>query len=491
MARRTDGPVRAEFPGAHSRLDQGQATPLTPSPSSTVRRFKYGALRWLGALTVVLLAACGGSDATSPGILPDNAPPQQQAGETPGAAAPSTAQVPAAPPSSPAPARSQAPVPREPDGQRIIADVKYLAEDIGPRPAASASEKRAAEWIADRFRGLGFDVTLQEFAASSEASRTSTLATQGRVIASAPFENSGAARTFTAPLVTAGLGRPEQFPANANGAVVLLERGELLFDQKVRNAQAAGARGAIIYNNETGLFSGALSFHANIPATAISRTEGQKLLADLQRGPVEIEFSVSELGKSVSRNVVAVPPGKECTTVSGGHYDSVQIAPGANDNASGTATVLEIAAVLASKGEIGSNCFVLFGAEEPGLIGSRAYVASLDTAGKQRLKAMLNFDMTGFGDAGWILIGSSDLQRRGLEQATALGIQQVRSGGLPRNSSSDHASFIQAGIPALFYYHSEDRLLHTPQDTADRLNPRYLEEAARMGVAMLEALAAA
>ena len=56
----------------------------------------------------------------------------------------------------------------------------------------------------------------------------------------------------------------------------------------------------------------------------------------------------------------------------------------------------------------------------------------------------------------------------------------------PRNSSSDHASFISAGIPALFYYHSEDGLLHTPQDKADRLNPRYLEEAARMGVAMLE-----
>jgi aminopeptidase YwaD len=377
-------------------------------------------------------------------------------------------------------------VPREPDGNRVLADVKYLAEEIGPRPAAGPAEKRAAEYIAERFRGLGYDVSLQEFAASSEASRTSTLATQGRVIASAPFEGSGATLVFTGPLVAAGLGKPEEFPGNANGAIVLLERGELLFDQKVRNAQNAGAKGVIIYNNEAGLYAGSLSFAAPIPALAISRQEGQRLAADLDRGRVDVEITVSDVGKGVSRNVVAKPPGKDCATVSGGHYDSVQVSPGANDNASGTATVMEIAAVIASKGDLGSNCFVLFGAEEPGLIGSRAYVASLDTSARQKLKAMLNFDMTGFGDNGWIFIGTSELQRRALEQAQALGIAQVRSGGLPRSSSSDHASFISAGIPALFYYHSEDGLLHTPQDKADRLNPRYLEEAARMGIAMLE-----
>jgi aminopeptidase YwaD len=380
----------------------------------------------------------------------------------------------------------KAPVPREPDGNRVLADIRYLSEEIGPRPAAGPAEKRAAEYIGDRLRGLGYDVSFQEFAASSEASRTSTLATQGRVVASAPFEGSAAAPTSTGPLVAAGIGKPEQFPGNANGAIVLLERGELLFDQKVRNAQSAGAKGVIIYNNETGLFSGSLSFAAQIPAVAISRTEGMKLVADLAKGPVDIEVTVSELGKGISRNVIAKPPGKECTTISGGHYDSVQVSPGANDNASGTATVLEIAAVLASKDEMGSNCFVLFGAEEPGLIGSRAYVAALDNAARQKIKAMLNFDMTGFGDNGWVLIGTSDLQRRGLDQAQALGLTQVRSGGLPRNSSSDHASFISAGIPALFYYRSEDGLLHTPQDKADRLNPKYLEEAARMGVAMLE-----
>ena len=47
-------------------------------------------------------------------------------------------------------------------------------------------------------------------------------------------------------------------------------------------------------------------------------------------------------------------------------------APGASDNATGTATILEIAGILADRGEMGSNCFVLFGAEELGLLGSQA-----------------------------------------------------------------------------------------------------------------------
>ena len=482
MARGDVRPIRTQFADSYSRLDQGKATSLTPFSLPTPRHIANGPLRWFGALSVVLVAACGGGSDSSP-LKSSDAPPQQQAVETPKPAQPSAAQAPL--PSSAAPA-SKAPVPREPDGQRVLADIKYLSEEIGPRPAAGAAEKRAAEYIAERLRSLGYEVTMQEFAASSEASRTSTLSTAGRAVASAPFEGSAASPAITGPLVAAGIGKPEQFPANASGAIVLIERGELLFDQKVRNAQAAGARGVIIYNNETGLFSGSLSFAATIPAVAISRAEGLKLAGDLDKGAVTVEISVSEIGKGMSRNVVARPPGKDCTTISGGHYDSVQVSPGANDNGSGTATVMEIAAVVASKGDLGTNCFVLFGAEETGLIGSRAYVASLDQAARQKIRAMLNFDMTGFGDNGWILIGTSELQRRGLDQAQALGIPQVRSGGLPRNSSSDHASFISAGIPALFYYHSEDGLLHTPQDKADRLNPRYLEEAARMGVAMLE-----
>ena len=190
-----------------------------------------------------------------------------------------------------------------------------------------------------------------------------------------------------------------------------------------------------------------------------------------------------------SRNVIGRPVSGRCETISGGHFDSVPQAPGASDNASGASAVLEIVAVLASKGEMGGNCFVLFGAEELGLVGSRYFVGSLDAVPRQHLKAMLNFDMVGVGDDGWLLIGNPELQQKGQSVAAALGIAAAR-GQLPTTTSSDYASFTSAGIPVLMFYRLTDNLLHTPQDVSDRVRPELLEEAARLGVAVLEALSA-
>jgi hypothetical protein len=92
------------------------------------------------------------------------------------------------------------------------------------------------------------------------------------------------------------------------------------------------------------------------------------------------------------------------------------------------------------------------------------------------------------GDEAWWLIGTSALQDRMAALAEELDIADVRASELIRGLSSDHASFIQAGIPALMFHRWEDPLLHTPEDVTDRVRPQYLEEAARMGIALLEAL---
>jgi aminopeptidase YwaD len=286
-------------------------------------------------------------------------------------------------------------------------------------------------------------------------------------------------------LVVAGIGQPQDFPTETRGGVALIERGTLTFQQKVANAAAAGALGAIIYNNEPGVFLGSADSVA-IPAVTISQDQGQKLVSQLNGASLTVEVGVGALSDSVSRNVIAKAPGAQCETVSGGHYDSVPQAPGASDNATGTATVLEIAAILADRHEVGNNCFVLFGAEELGLLGSRHYVSTLDQAAKDRIKAMLNFDMVGVGDQAWWLIGTGSLQKRMNDVAAGLNIQTVNS--TLTGTSSDHASFLAAGIPSLMFHRWEDPLLHTPQDVSNRVKPEYLEQAARMGVALLEAL---
>jgi Zn-dependent M28 family amino/carboxypeptidase len=302
------------------------------------------------------------------------------------------------------------------------------------------------------------------------------------------MQGSGAG-TIRAPLVfVSGAGATSDFTSAARGAIVLIERGELLFRDKVLNAAAAGAAGVVIYNNEAGNYYGNLGQEVSLPAVSISQTEGRRLRDLLSRGPASAQLSVDVLGRSTSYNVVATPPGRQCETVSGGHYDSVPQAPGANDNASGTAVVLELANLAAANGRMGSNCFVLFGAEELGLLGSRHYVSELDNAARARLKAMLNFDMVGVGDNSWQLIGSAQLQERAASLAAGLGIESVRASTASTGAGSDHASFLDAGIPAIFVHRTEDSAWHTPEDALERIKPDLLEMAARLGVALLGSL---
>ena len=452
-------------------------------------------LYWLfGSIALLLAAACSGassSDATSNGV--ESASGTPLAIGSPIAATPTTASPsPTASPVRPSTAQSGSTgtTAVAPSGQRIFNHILNLANAIGPRPAGTSQEMAAVNYIADQMRSFGYDVTIQEFPIPAEATRESSFSitsSQQRTIPSVPFEGSGAG-SVRAELVLAGIGTPEEIPASVQGKIVLIERGTLLFRDKVANATAAGASGVVIYNNEQGTFLGSLGVTASVPVAAISQSEGQALAASLQSGSLKAELAVGGASIVASHNVIARPPGKECETVTGGHLDSVAVAPGASDNASGTAAVIEIAQIIAGRGEMASHCFVLFGAEEVGLYGSRAYVMSLTTAQRVGIKAMLNLDMVGVGNDTWALIGDRDLQQAAAEVAGGLGID-AQASGLPSSASSDHASFRDAGIPALMLHRLTDNLLHTPQDVSDRIRPELLEQAARLSVAFLEKLA--
>ena len=81
--------------------------------------------------------------------------------------------------------------------------------------------------------------------------------------------------------------------------------------------------------------------------------------------------------------------------VVGAHLDSVGTGPGINDNGSGSAAILEIAEQLRGVFPKNKIRFIWFSAEESGLLGSEAYVASLPPEERSKIAAMLNFDMIG------------------------------------------------------------------------------------------------
>ena len=130
---------------------------------------------------------------------------------------------------------------------------------------------------------------------------------------------------------------------------------------------------------------------------------------------------------------------------------------------------------------------VLFGAEEIGLVGSRQYVGSLAPPERERIVAMLNFDMVGVG-AQPMVGGSAELVDLATTAADQDGAHVGRLGGgaLQR---SDQAAFLDAGIPAIFFHRSDDPHYHTAGDRAEYVDADSLGSAGRLALALLERIA--
>lgn len=371
-------------------------------------------------------------------------------------------------------------------GVQAQAHVRALAA-MGPRVAGTPVERRGAEYIAGQLRSLGYTVQLQPFTFPYFETRSVSLQTVApRAVSLRPrtLIYSAATRgTITAELVAAGRARPEDFSnVTVRGKIALVERGVIPFAMKAANAAERGAVAIIVFNNEPGDITGTLGSASAIPAVMIGQAEGQQLLELIRQGPVEVALNVETAsGERTSANVIGTTPGGTGRRiVIGGHYDSVESSPGANDNASGVAAMLEVARLLRADGA-GPRPnveFVAFGAEELGLFGSRHYASSQRIQG---VGAMINMDMVGVGDR--LLIGNSGGNERvvdaAMEAARRLGIQVTRQ----RMGASDHQPFERAGVPAVFLHWTPDQNYHSPGDTADRVLPENLEAAIRIAAA--------
>lgn len=177
---------------------------------------------------------------------------------------------------------------------------------------------------------------------------------------------------------------------NLEDKIALIERGVNNFTEKVRNAKNAGAKAVVVYNSSsTGIVKGQ-QYSEDCPAVGITRADGLALLERLNAGEsVSLSVEVGEIPVNKSWNVVAsMKPwnngnkkdkkdSKDEAVLVTAHMDSVTLAPGANDNASGCAAMLEIARSMKGLDIDKEVRFIAFGSEEAGLLGSQAYVNSL------------------------------------------------------------------------------------------------------------------
>jgi hypothetical protein len=296
------------------------------------------------------------------------------------------------------------------------------------------------------------------------------------------------------------------------------------FDNKVHEAQSRGAVAVLIANQEpkdgkedqlTPLYPRVGQESYGLPALHVTRELADALLVAAELETLEalqekldadepVHCSALLTGIQVSgeaggdedavesKNVIGLirghGPQSDEYVVIGAHYDHVgrrarptlwgtggtedkQIHNGADDNASGTAGVIELARALAKAGDLNRSVVVIaFTAEERGFIGSRHFVKS-PTVPQDRMVAMLNLDMIGRMQDRVTAYGVGSgvgFEELVVDRAREVGLKVETRG--PISGHSDEDPFFKASIPVIFFFAGLHPDVHQPTDDAHKIN---------------------
>ena len=186
------------------------------------------------------------------------------------------------------------------------------------------------------------------------------------------------------------------------GNIALIQRGTCTFAQKVANAEAAGASAAVIFNEgnpgRTSLFIGSLAGPSDIPVLFTSYAVGTQLWGSTipaRARVLTIDVKAIDDPNRSDWNVIADSKGGDPNNilVIDAHLDAIYGA-GMLDNASGSATILDIAQQLKNTNTRNKLRFIWFGGEELGLLGSDYYVNTLPPTQASQIKFDLDADVT-------------------------------------------------------------------------------------------------
>ena len=192
-----------------------------------------------------------------------------------------------------------------------------------------------------------------------------------------------------------------------------------------------------------------------------------------------------EVDDGTSRNVYAWwPDSIKYPVIVGAHMDTVRTSPGANDNASGVASMLEVARLVAGKEPARFVRFVAFGSEEYGSngvhhVGSRVFVNRLGKEGRRKLAGMVSVDMVADGRP--LLVGNSDIAGDVVARYLYRKLDRAGFGVRWRElcDCSDHGPFEHAGIPASFMWSGDEPNYHDSTDTVRNMKRDDLVRSAK------------
>jgi len=408
---------------------------------------------------------------------------------------------------------AQSPADLKPVTDRLAASVftgpsmstlRELTDGYGGRVTGSPAHNRAAEWAAAKFRSYGIsDVKLESFTIPAGWQRVSA---SGSIMSPLPR-----------PLYIASLGwSPSTSSSGVHGSVVVVSdispdglkeaekwRGKIVYldttkvfalgfakalvqlDGAWPAFQKAGVIGVIMPDRDK---NEVLNAHdmlwgakmLPLPAAGIGMEDGKLIQRLLDQGPVTVQFSLENkvAGPTEVHNVVAQIRGSdrpEEWILIGAHLDSWDFGTGAEDNGTGSVSVLEVARAFSSLGKPPRRSvrFALWGGEEQGLLGSYAYTQSH----KDELShcvAVLNTDNGAGHPKGWKVEGRKDLKAAMQPWSDNL-LKDIGGGDLSMETTfdTDHGPFMLYGIPSLDLWVDLTKyfeLHHKAGDTFDKVD---------------------
>ena len=389
--------------------------------------------------------------------------------------------------------------------------ISYLASDkLEGRRAGSNGEKLAGEYISQKFQeaGLqpkgsdGFFQSFEIYDGKQINTATHFIINENRLAVDKDFFPFPFSKSMSIEALPAIAVQEADMPWFYDLKETLEEnKNNPHFDlpdyirNNAKKAKAKGASAIILYNSSD--IDDKLKFDSkdrseklDVPVLYVSKDAAKKFFAD-QTATLDIKIKV-DIGekKRTGRNVVGyLDNGAGRTVILGAHYDHLgygednnsmlrtgekSIHNGADDNASGTAALIELARILKTSKQKNNNyLFIAFSAEELGLNGSK-YFTENSTIDIGKVNYMINMDMVGrLNDSSQTVTiggyGTSPQWASLIDPADKKNPFTIRidsSGTGP----SDHTSFYRKDIPVLFFFTGLHTDYHKPSDDFDKIN---------------------
>ena len=387
--------------------------------------------------------------------------------------------------------------------ERLWNHVRVLSEQIGPRLSGTPGAERAVEYIAQHLRKCGAQVEMQDFPCpcwEHEFTELTLLAEGGEERLPALAQTFVDACELEAELASASTWNELEYGPDLDGKALVLhgEAGSgLALDRNIKLLTAEERGAAMIVVSPTETVSSKLTRDPRIgvPSVGVPHSVGRKLLANVGKR-VHLKISARRFG-STAHNVIGRLPGEEdCHIVVAAHHDSAAYSPGATDNASGAAVLLELCEVLAAESgrKLGIH-FVTYGGHEYGRhksnLGSVQYVRH-HAEDMAKTRGIIEGDVIG------TIVGAPRARVAGWPPRLKDGLLSVlwrfprATVDIRPQTEPPHTSLGLVGVPALVFIRNYSSIpIHTAQDTIDLLSPTELASEADIMAAVVRYLTSA